>query len=136
MALEGRPTVTDGDTIKLGGVAIRIHGIDAPELKQRCQVDGRHYRCGVVARQALMAKLGSRPVQCLGRGTDKYHRLIATCNVDGVDIGYWMVSQGYALAYRKYSLEYVPAEDAARTARRGLWMGKFEFPWVWRKIKR
>ena len=45
-------------------------------------------------------------------------------------------SQGWALAYRKYSMDYVGDEDAARAAGKGLWRGKFIPPWEWRRGKR
>ena len=41
-----------------------------------------------------------------------------------------------ALAYRKYSKRYVPEEDKARAAKRGMWAGEFVAPWDWRKGKR
>ena len=47
-----------------------------------------------------------------------------------------MVSQGFALAYRKYSTAYVGQERAAKAARRGLWRGEFVAPWDWRRGKR
>lgn len=34
---------------------------------------------------------------------------------------------------RQYSKEYIPAEDAARAARKGLWQGQFEEPAQWRR---
>lgn len=39
-----------------------------------------------------------------------------------------MVSSGYAVAYRHYSIDYVSAEDSAKLHKRGLWAGKFEMP--------
>jgi len=32
----GLPIVTDGDTVKILGNRIRLHGIDAPEKNQKC----------------------------------------------------------------------------------------------------
>jgi endonuclease YncB( thermonuclease family) len=49
-----------------------------------------------------------------------------------VDIGRRLVSSGWALAYRRYSTDYVDAEDEARKAKRGMWRGSFMKPWVWR----
>ena len=46
------------------------------------------------------------------------------------------MSEGLALAYRRYSTDYVGQEQAAREARRGLWLGEFVKPWQWRKGKR
>ena len=44
-----------------------------------------------------------------------------------------MVRQGWALAYRRYSKDYVDEEAAARQARVGMWRGEFVPPWEWRK---
>jgi endonuclease YncB( thermonuclease family) len=40
-----------------------------------------------------------------------------------------MVASGWAVAYRRYSLDYVADEDAAR---RNIWSGDFDMPWDWR----
>jgi len=131
--LEGRPIILDGDTIKMGGAAIRIHGIDAPELDQICSVGKKSYKCGVKALRALESRINGGYVQCLGRERDKYGRTIATCSTKSGDIGRWMVGEGYALAYRKYSMDYIDAEDGARKYQRGMWAGTFTPPWDWRK---
>ncbi len=47
-----------------------------------------------------------------------------------------MVEQGWAVAYRHYSMDYAGAENDARAARRGLWSSSFEMPWDWRKNRR
>ena len=36
-----------------------------------------------------------------------------------------LVYEGLALAYRRYSKKYVPEEDEAKAAKRGLWAGEF-----------
>ncbi len=41
-----------------------------------------------------------------------------------------------ALAYRRYSLDYVDQEADAQAARRGIWAGEFVKPWEWRRGKR
>ena len=51
-------------------------------------------------------------------------------------MGEWMVQQGLALAYRRYSLDYVDEEADAQAARRGIWAGEFVKPWEWRREKR
>jgi endonuclease YncB( thermonuclease family) len=48
---------------------------------------------------------------------------VALCSVEGVDLSKWMVMQGQAIAFRKYSLDYVGDEDRARAAKIGLWAG-------------
>ena len=47
-----------------------------------------------------------------------------------------MVRQGWALAYRRYSMDYVGEEKTAKVARKGLWRGKFIVPWEWRQLRR
>ncbi|WP_413463896.1 thermonuclease family protein, partial [Deinococcus soli (ex Cha et al. 2016)] len=39
----GIPTVTDGDTLQIWGVKVRLFGIDAPESSQTCTRAGKTY---------------------------------------------------------------------------------------------
>ena len=88
--------------------------------------------CGKNATDALSAFIGGVPVRCEGQGTDRYGRTIAACTVQGEDVQAWMVLNGWALAYRRYSTEYVGEEAAAQDARAGIWRGEFVPPWEWR----
>ena len=38
-----------------------------------------------------------------------------------------------ALAYRRYSKKYVPEEDEAKAAKKGMWAGEFVAPLDWRR---
>ena len=133
--LSGIARVIDGDTIEVRGTHIRLDGIDAPESKQTCEANGQTYACGEQATEALIVLLGARPVECTETGKDRYQRIIAKCRVDSIDLGTWMVEHGWAVAFRKYSLEYVRAEDRARSAKLGIWAGTFEMPENWRREK-
>jgi len=135
-ALADTARVIDGDTLELNGERIRLHGIDAPEMKQTCERDGVTWLCGKEARKALAAWIGRRDVDCVGDKRDKYNRLLAHCSVDDQDIGEWMVSRGLAVAYNRYSYEYQRAEYAAKSAKVGMWAGEFQKPWDWRKSRR
>ena len=132
----GVASVIDGDTIEVHGQRIRLHGIDAPESRQLCRLDGKSWQCGEVAANALADKIARRSVTCEDLGRDRYKRIIARCAVAGDDIGAWMVSQGLALAYRRYSLDYVDEEADAQAAGKGIWAGEFVKPWEWRRGKR
>ncbi len=132
----GVTTVIDGDTIEVHGQRIRLHGIDAPESRQLCRLDGKPWQCGKDAANALADKIARRPVTCEDLGRDRYKRIIARCAVTGEDLGAWMVLEGLALAYRRYSLDYVDQEADAQAARRGIWAGEFVKPWEWRRGKR
>ena len=134
--LAGPVTVTDGDTLKVSGQRIRLFGIDAPESKQTCVAGGQRWHCGTSATRTLAKRLAGRPVACSERNRDRYGRVVAVCRAGDEDINAWIVSQRFALAYRKYSTAYVEQERAAKAARRGLWRGDFVAPWDWRRGNR
>ena len=81
--------------------------------------------------RVIADKIGRRPVTCEDLGRDRYKRIIGRCTVAGEDLSEWMVSQGLALAYRRYSLDYVDEEADAQAARRGIGAGEFVKPWEW-----
>ena len=133
----GVASVIDGDTIEIHGQRIRIHGVDAPESGQPCAgSDGAAWPCGRDAAFALADAIGRAVVECAERDRDRYGRIVAVCTVAGEDLGAGLVSQGYALAYRHYSHDYVDQEDAARLAGAGMWQGEFISPWEWRRGRR
>ena len=49
----GVASVIDGDTIEVHGQRIRLHGIDAPESRQLCRLDGQPWQCGKDAANIL-----------------------------------------------------------------------------------
>ena len=118
------------------GQRVRLFGINSPESAQLCQAGQKPYRCGQQAALALADRIGERTVRCQERDKDRYGRVVAVCYVGSEDLDRWMVEQGWAMAFRKYSLDYVDAEDDAREARRGIWQGEFEMPWEWRAARR
>ena len=133
-AIEGIARVIDGDTIEVSGTRIRLEGIDAPEGAQTCRRESAPYPCGLEAARALVNYADGKPVRCLPAGRDQYRRVLATCSMvsSGVDIGGWMVSQGYAFAFVRYSRRYVTEQAAAADAKRGFWVGSFDYPWDYR----
>ena len=129
--------ITDGDTIKFNNKKIRLHGIDTPEIKQLCKSkNGEDYKCGVKAKLALINLISSHQVKCSVHGKDRYKRLIATCFVKNININEWLVKEGWALAYRRYSKDYVDEEVFAKNNNLGIWRGDFLEPWKWRRLKK
>lgn len=117
----GAARVVDGDTLEVGAVRVRLHGIDAPELGQVCtHPDGARWDCGTWMADQLRARLDGRKVRCRAIETDRYGRTVATCTLDGQDVGRMLVRDGLALAYRKYSMAYDLDEKGAVVAGRGL----------------
>ena len=132
--LAGAARVLDADTLEIAGQRVRLDGIDAPEKRQACRRNGRRYQCGVAATQALRRRIGGQAVNCAVSGQDRDSRLLAVCQTaDDTDLNGWVVEQGWALAYRRYSTRYVAHEERAQAAQAGLWAGAFVPPWAWRQ---
>lgn len=129
----GRATVIDGDTLKIRSARIRLKGIDAPERDQSCLAQGQLYLCGQFASRALSGKIGPQTVTCKWRTRDQYDRLLGTCYAGGENLNKWMVAQGWALAYRQYSMAYIWQEWMASWDDLGIWQGEFVDPWDWRR---
>ena len=133
-SVSGTPLVLDGDTLDFNGLRVRLFGIDAFERDQLCaRADGSRYGCGQVARETLMVAIARAPVTCVRRDVDQYGRMVAVCRTRDDDLAARVVAEGSALAYRKYSNDYVDEEDVARQAKRGVWSGSFEAPWDYRR---
>lgn len=135
--LIGNVAVIDGDTLEMHGLRIRLHGIDAPESGQYCKdLNGKAFRCGQIAAQQMSGYVSGNTVDCETIDVDRYGRLIARCSVKGADVNELLVKEGWALAYRRYSKDYVRAEEHAKRNNIGLWQGNFVEPWKWRRGER
>ena len=142
----GIPKIIDGDTIYINEYKIRLEGIDAPEMRQECKKERlkissivgftfyKNYSCGRISKEKLIAKINGSQIKCISTTKDRYKRYIATCFKDKINLNRWMVRNGYAVAYRRYSKEYISDEDFARENKLGLWQGKFIKPEKWRKL--
>jgi len=133
----GRVHVIDADTFQVGGERVRLHGIDAPETDQTCRTEqGIVWACGAWAGEQVTALYDGRVARCAGTTRDRYKRLIARCQVDGQDIGQHLVSNGLALAYRRYSKDYVADELQAAARDVGLHAMQMQIPAMHRTVKR
>ena len=130
-------SISDGDSLRAGRVKLRLHGIDAPERKQKCEDAARKtYACGKQAKNWLqkLIRIGDH-LSCDLLDIDRYKRLIVRCFKDGKDINEAMVRAGWAIAYTRYSDDYLTAETAAKAEEIGLWQGPFIRPEAWRHKK-
>jgi endonuclease YncB( thermonuclease family) len=135
--IEGTATVIDGDTIQIGTARIRFFGIDAFEGEQACtNSTGQSYRCGEIATSALTGQVEGKLVSCISKGRDAYQRELGVCRAEATELSSWMAREGHALAYVKYSLDYISDEQAAKTNGAGAHEGTFEKPWEYRVSRR
>jgi endonuclease YncB( thermonuclease family) len=126
-------TITDGDTLKQGGVTYRLWGIDAPEAKQVCP-DG--WPAGSLATTRLQALTAGRSIVCQEKDRDRYGRIVAICRASGEDLGAILVREGLAWAFVRYSSDYVAQETKAKAARLGVHAHGCQPAWEWRAQQR
>lgn len=128
-AVDGPVRVIDGDTLDVGGVRVRLHGVDAPEIGQKCQTSsGKDWDCGTWVSREVRARYQGARASCTPVDRDRYGRVVAVCRIGGVDLGRALVQRGMATAFRKYSDDYVADERRAKRARVGLHAGSFQNP--------
>ena len=144
--ISGIPKVVDGDTIHINNYKFRLEGIDAPEMRQQCKKESfkisffigltfyKDYSCGRVSKEKLITKIDTTEIKCISSSKDRYKRYIATCYKGKTNLNQWMVRNGFAIAYRRYSKSYVSDEEFAKENKLGLWKGKFMEPEKWRKL--
>jgi len=128
-------TVTDGDTIRIGEERIRFSGIDAPELKQTCIYQEIEFNCGEFSKNLLIEKIADQEVSCIRESKDQYGRTLAECFVGKESLSSYLVREGYAFAYRKYSDKFIADEEYAQSKGNGMWSMEFLFPWDYRRQK-
>lgn len=132
--IRGTARVYDGDTLEIGLVRIRLHGIDAPELGQRCGDDaGAEWRCGKAAADRLAALARGAETVCHARERDHFGRIVATCRAGERDLAATLVAEGLAWAYIRFSDDYAEVEAGAREAGRGIWQGPAVAAWDYRE---
>ena len=131
--ITGLASVIDGDTIEIHGQRIRLFGIDAPESSQRCNTGGEYWQCGQQSAFALDDLIKGKTVKCIVKDMDRYGRSVCKCYEGTLDINGYMVRQGWAVAYREYSLDYVSQEEHAQANQFGIWDSEFEMPWDYRR---
>ncbi|MBF0153586.1 MAG: thermonuclease family protein [Magnetococcales bacterium] len=123
-SITGTAKVADGDTLTVNGRKIRLHGVDAWELRQSCpDGSGKPFPCGKLATAFLKDKIKNKQIECKPQVRDRYERLVGRCSLDGQDLGAMLVEHGWAVAYVHYSTSYLPLEQQAKNQRLGGWRG-------------
>lgn len=134
--ISGTPEVLDADILKFGTQRVILWGIDAPEKRQVCQMNGQAWGCYDAAFRHLQLLAGRGEVTCALRGDpDPFGRRYGVCTSGGEDINAAMVKDGLALAFDEQSDDYDGQMMDAINAQVGLWQPgvQFEEPWVVRR---
>ena len=127
--------VIDGDTIKLfNSNAVHLYGIDAPELNQSCHTDNKAWGCGINSKQELQTFIKNKKIVCQFKSKDRYGRSVEDCAANGKSVSEYMVENGWAVAYTRYSSKYKDAELKAKNNKLGIWSADcFIEPEKWRR---
>lgn len=132
--ITGTARIVDGDTLDVGVVRIRLHGIDAPEAGQTClRANGRSWQCGTEATNRLAELAEGKQLECDALDRDQYGRIVAICRQGGIDLNKALIDEGLAWAFTRYSDDYAERETVARSSRLGIWQGEAETPWEYRE---
>lgn len=92
--VSGEAYVRDIDTIEVGSVAVRLDGVDGPEMNTRA---------GQVATMWLDNLLTGEVVTCVLSGEQSYDREIGICFLGDDDIGALAIAAGHALDCPRFS---------------------------------
>jgi endonuclease YncB( thermonuclease family) len=119
--------VQDDGTLRVRGRTIRLFGLYIPSSARGCITTLRPVRCGSRAARALELKIQGF-VECLPQLRHRDGSISAVCYVEEgsildppVDLGAWLIEQGFAVAGPGAPFEYGVLEKIARVNRRGLW---------------
>nr|WP_312446837.1 thermonuclease family protein [Brevundimonas naejangsanensis] len=120
----GRCVTADGERHR-----VRLAGIDAGEVAPftRCRQRPNVWACSSQARAAAARaterarQLAANGARCTVQSRDRYQRIVATCTVNGRDLGSILVREGLAISETNYGDPYRRQENEARERGRGVW---------------
>lgn len=130
--LEGRAYAVGADSLRVGNKTVKLTGIEAPEVEQRCGKANRTWRCGEAAAAALSRLVGGRTVSCSLSGSDNAGRELGQCVMGQKDVGGELVRQGHVFADGSILARYSSQEREARAAKLGIWSGDVDRPAAFR----
>ncbi len=123
--------VLDGDTVLVkrvrGLVKVRMAGIDAPEKAQPF---------GASSRRSLSEMIMGKQVTIQSQAIDKYGRMVASINVNDLDVSAEQLRRGMAWENSNFHSDkkLLALQEEAKQAPRGLWaLSNPVPPWEWRK---
>ncbi|MCH2163128.1 MAG: thermonuclease family protein [Marinovum sp.] len=129
--------VVDGDGFRIGGQAIRLVGIDAPERGQPCGSSSGVIDCGTQMVILLRRDIQSTQLTCRDTGERSFKRIVAQCELGGEDLGLRLIREGRAMAHPDHAKRaYFKAERVAKREGIGLWAYQMQPPWEYRAALR
>lgn len=98
---------TDGDTLQCrDGVKVRIAGIEARERGNWCHLPVCPAQSYALAKAEATRLTVGQTLRCVRHEGDPYRRTVASCTVNGRDVGCTLIASGAAAAWPKYRVRY------------------------------
>lgn len=113
-----QPVATSAGAISAKGYSIVLEGIDPVAPEETCESNGASWPCGARARAAFRAMLRGRAVTCTLPPQAERAAIVAPCRVGKVDLGQWLVDNGWARA--RDGGPYADAGSTARESKKGV----------------
>lgn len=130
----GKAFIIDGDTLKINDTKIRLVGVDAPEISQKCKAHGHIENCGEIVKLRLVQATSNEITTCYSHGKDYFGRVLGECYVEDININKWLLREGLAVYYyNKDFKSYKILETLAKQDKVGLWDSEFQNPKDYRK---
>jgi len=134
-AISGNALPARANLLMIAGQVVRLFAIEVLHPEQTCDNTLVVYPCGQVALARLAHAIVRQTVVCVP--VAEAHQdgpddpIVSVCHVGDIDLGYWLVRTGFALADRRHPDVYGDAEAKAREVGNGIWHGPFVMPWDW-----
>ncbi|HMS44222.1 MAG TPA: thermonuclease family protein [Alphaproteobacteria bacterium] len=122
--ISGQASIIDGDTIRIDNIKIRLLGIDAPDKGKDPQ--SVFY---TDSKNALSVFIGQHKISCQPTGDKSYDRIVAKCFMGKTDLAAYMVLNGWAVDWPKFSKgDYADEMLKAQQQKLGVWQ-KINYSW-------
>jgi endonuclease YncB( thermonuclease family) len=113
--------VNNDATIRMKGRIYRLFGLYIPSTPNVCQQFTLPPECASQASLSLQFRIGPHFVHCRTVADYPDRTFGAFCDVEGADLGAYMVNEGWALALPEGPVEYTLMERIARARGFGVW---------------
>jgi endonuclease YncB( thermonuclease family) len=126
LELNSYAQVRDDASLLVKGRVLHLDGLYLPPMERRCRTEIRPIRCGTPAALALAFRIQGF-VHCSTQDRYDDDSFSARCFLgrtafdDGIDLGAYLIEQGWAMASPDAPFEYHAIERIARHHDRGIW---------------